>query len=108
MPSDVKTLDDKTNRSWVIAGLVGIATLGVAAGAQAGEGHGHGKHHHGYYAPQYVAVPPGHVHYYAPAPVYYVAPRPVMVYPAPVAYVPAYPVYAAPPGLNLNLNLPLR
>jgi hypothetical protein len=114
-----KTLDAKSKRGWIIAGMVGVATLGFISGAQAGEGHGK-KHkgHHEYYAPGYVAVPPGHVHYYAPAPVVYVprpvvyAPRPVVVYPAPMAYVPAYPAYPvygppSPPGLNLNLNVPL-
>ena len=88
------------NRSRIVAGIVGLAMLGGAAGAQAGEGHWkHGRY--GYYEPEYVFVPPGHVHYYAP--------RPVIVYPAPV-YVPAYPVYAPPayPGLNLNFNIPLR
>jgi hypothetical protein len=110
MLNDDRTFDSKSKRGWVIAGMVGIATLGFVSGAQAGEGHGK-KHrgHYEYYAPRYVAVPPGHVHYYAPAPVVY-APRPVVVYPAPVAYVPAYPAYygpPSPPGLNLNLNVPL-
>jgi hypothetical protein len=91
----------------ILAALVaGLAILGAAAGAEAGEGHGK-KHHHHYYGPGYVKVPPGHVHYYAPAPVYY-APRPVVVYPAPVMYAPAYPVYGPPPGISLGVNLPLR
>ena len=36
------------------------------------------------------------------------APRPVVVYPEPMAYAPVYPAYAPPPGLNLNINVPLR
>ena len=94
-------------RGILAAFVAGAALLGAAAGAEAGEGHGK-KHRHHYYAPGYVAVPPGHVHYYAPAPVYH-APRPVMVYPAPVMYAPAYPVYGPPGGsVNLGISLPLR
>lgn len=100
-----KNLDDKTNRGWIIVGIAGIAILGTAAGAQAGEGHWKDGHH-GYYEPEYVVVPPGHMHYYAPAYPVYVVPRPVMVYPAPVVYAPAYPAY--PSGLNFNFNVPLR
>ena len=101
-------------RTCLVAAIAAMAALGAATDAMAGDRHGHGKKkHRGYYAPAYVApayvaVPPGHVRYYAPAPVYY-APRPVAVYPAPVVYAPAYPVYAAPVGsLSLGLTLPLR
>jgi hypothetical protein len=96
----------------ILAALVGGAALvGAAAGAEAGEGHGK-KHRHYYYAPGYVMVPPGHVHYYAPErPVVY-APRPVVVYPPPVVYAPAYPAYPAygPSGgsMSFGLNLPLN
>jgi hypothetical protein len=100
---------DRTNRSWIIAGIVGIAMLGAAAGVRADEGEGHWKHRHhdhGYYGPRYVVVPP---HYYAP-PRYYAPP--VVYAPAyPVYAAPAYPVYDAPyyaPGVNLNFNIPLR
>ena len=98
----------------ILAALVGgVALMGMAAGAEAGEGHGKKhRHHHYYYAPGYVAVPPGHVHYYAPErPVVY-APRPVVVYPPPVVYAPAYPSYPSygPSGgsMSFGLNLPLN
>jgi hypothetical protein len=102
---------DDLNKIWngrkgpgIFAALVaGVAVLAAATGAEAGEGRGK-KLGHYYYAPGYVAVPPGHVHYYAPAPVYY-APRPVAVYPAPVMYAPAYPVYSPPPGVSINIPL---
>jgi hypothetical protein len=91
----------------ILAALIGgVALLGAAAGAQADEGHGK-KHRHYYYAPGYVVVPPGHVHYYAPAPVVYAA-RPVVVYPEPVMYGPVYPAYGSPGSVNFNLSLPLR
>ena len=105
---DLKKLADRTNRQrWMTAGIVGAAILTAATGAQAGEGHW--KHGRGHYAPYYVAVPPGHVRYYAPPPVVYAAP-PMVVYPAPVVYAPAYPVYDGPasPSLNLGINIPLR
>ena len=96
-----------TGRGILAAFAAGAAILGGAAGAEAGEG----KKYRGYYAPPgYVMVPPGHVHYYAPAPVVYA--QPVAVYPAPMMYAPAYPVYAAPyapvGSLNLGISLPLR
>ena len=86
-----------------------VAALGAAASAEAGEGKG--KKYRGYYTPPgYVMVPPGHVRYYAPAPVVYA--QPIAVYPVPVMYAPAYPVYAAPyapvGSLNLGISLPLR
>lgn len=98
-----KSHDMTSRRNWVIAAIAGATMLAAATGAQAGEGQWkHGLKHGGpgYYEPYYVAVPPGHVRYVVPAPVYYASP---------VTYVPAYPVYAAPaPGLNLNFNIPLR
>lgn len=94
-------------RGVLAAVAAGVAILGAAGGAEAGEGHGK-KHRHYYYAPGYVAVPPGHVHYYAPAPIVY-APPPMVVYPAPVMYGPAYPAYGSPGGsVNLGISLPLR
>ncbi len=98
-----------SGRGILTAFVAGLAALGAAASAEAGEGNGKKKGRY-YYAPDYVAVPPGHVHYYAPAPVYYApAPRPVVVYPAPVMYAPAYPVYGSPGGsVNLGISLPLR
>lgn len=118
---DIKGLrSGSTWRGLIAATIAGAATLAAAGAANAGDW----KKGRGYYSPYgppvYVAVPPGHAHYYAPAPVYYApAPRPVVVYPAPVAYVPApvysAPVYSAPayygpPGGNVSLgiNLPLR
>ncbi len=108
MRDDLNKILSGLNGLGILAALVaGVAVLGAAASAEAGEGHGK-KHRHYYYAPGYAAVPPGHVHYYAPAPVYY-APRPVVVYPAPVMYAPAYPVYGSPGGsVNLGISLPLR
>lgn len=96
-------------RGILAAFAAGAAILGAAGSAEAGEGKG--KKYRGYYAPPgYVMVPPGHVRYYAPAPVVYA--QPVAVYPAPVMYAPAYPVYAAPyapvGSLNLGISLPLR
>ena len=107
MRDDLNKIPSGRKGLGILAALVaGVAVVGTAAGAEAGEGHG--KKHRHYYAPGYVVVPPGHVHYYAPAPVYY-APRPVVVYPAPVMYAPAYPDYGPPGGsVNLGINLPLR
>lgn len=84
-----------------VASFAGLAT----------EAHAHDwKKSQGYYVPGYVAVPPGHARYYAPAPVVYA--QPVVVYPAPIVYAPAYPVYVAPyapvGSLNLGISLPLR
>ena len=110
MRDDMTKLPSRLNGQGILAACIAsVAVLGFAGVAEAGDGHGHGKKkYRGYYAPAYVAVPPGHVHYYAPVPVYY-APRPVAVYPAPVVYAPAYPVYAAPVGsLSLGLTLPMR
>ena len=108
---DPNKLPSGLNGRGILAAFVAAAAImGAAASAEAGEGHSK-KHRHYYYAPDYVTAPPGHVHYYAPAPVVY-APRPVVVYPAPVMYAPAYPVYAAPyppvGSLNLGISLPLR
>ncbi|MDP1966995.1 MAG: hypothetical protein Q8K93_32900 [Reyranella sp.] len=95
-----------TGRAVLAIVAAGAAIVGAATVAEAGEGRG--KKHHHYYGSGYVKVPPGHVHYYAPAPFYY-APRPVVVYPAPVMYAPAYPVYGPPGGsVNLGISLPLR
>lgn len=96
----------------VLAIVVGAA--GVAGSAQADGWKKKGRHHHRYHGPSYVMVPPGHVRYYAPAPVIaapvVVAPtRPVVVYPEPVYAAPVYaaPVYPAP-GVSIGVNLPLR
>lgn len=81
--------------------IVGLGILVAATGAQA-----HDERHWKHRGPPF--VPPGHVYYARPV-VY--APRPVVVYPAPVVYEPvaAYPAYyGPPPGLNINLNVPLR
>ena len=54
-------------------------------------------------------VPPGHVYYQA-APVVY-APRPIVVVPPPAVIYGREPVYyygAPQPGLNVNINVPLR
>ncbi len=98
-------------RSLVAATVMGGAVLGAMGSAQAGEGHGkkHGRHHAPYYvvAPYYVAVPPGHVRYYAPPPVAYAPP--VVVYPQPMAYVPTYPAYYGPArgSMSFGLTVPL-
>lgn len=100
-----------SGRGILAAGAACVAVLGLAGTAEAGDGwkKGRGYYAPGYYGPAYVKVPPGHVRYYAPAPVVYAVPQPVMVYPAPVAYVPAYPAYGYPGGsLSIGLNLPLR
>ena len=105
MRDDLNKIPSGLNGRGILAAIAtGAALLGAATVAEAGEGHGKKHRHHHYYAPGYVAVPPGHVHYYAPAPVYY-APRPVVAYPAPVMYGPAYPVYGPP---SVNINIPLR
>ncbi len=95
-------------RGILAACVASVAVLGLATAAEAGDGWKDGwKKGRGYYAPGYVMVPPGHVRYYAPAPVVYA--QPVAVYPAPVMYAPAYPVYGPPVGsLSLGLTLPLR
>lgn len=101
-----------SGRSILTACAACVAALGLASGAEAGDGwkKGRGYYAPGYYGPAYVKVPPGHVRYYAPAPVIYA--QPVAVYPAPIMYAPAYPVYAAPyapvGSLNLGISLPLR
>jgi len=95
-------------RGAVVAALVGTAVLGATGAAQAHDWKKQRYYYYaqpGYYAPPgYVVVPPGHVRYYAPAPVIYAAPPPVVVYPEPVVYGPAY----GPPSLNLGITLPLR
>ena len=106
MRDDLNKIPSGQKGRGILAALAsGAAVLGAATVAEAGEGHGKKhRHHHYYYAPGYVAAPPGHVHYYTPAPVYY-APRPVAVYPAPMMYAPAYPVYGPPPGVSINIPL---
>jgi hypothetical protein len=99
MREHVKKLESETGRRrWLVAAIAGAAILGAASGALArddDEGEGHWKHHwRGYYAPYYVAVPPGHARYY------YAPPPPVVVYPAPIYYEPA-----PPPGLTINIPL---
>ncbi|MFI5002724.1 MAG: hypothetical protein ACHQK9_22795 [Reyranellales bacterium] len=56
-----------------------------------------------------MAVPPGHVRFYAPPRVVYAAPMPVLVYPRPAVYEPVYPVYSAPaaPSVGLGVTVPL-
>ena len=108
LPS-LKLAGGLNGRGILAACVIGVAVLGLAGVAEAGEGNG--KKYRGYYAPPgYVMVPPGHVRYYAPAPVVHA--QPIAVYPAPVMYAPAYPVYAAPyapvGSLNLGISLPLR
>lgn len=87
-----------------VAAIAGLAIMGVAASAHAGEGRWK-RGHFGPpgYVPGYVMVPPGHVRYYAP-PVYY-APPPV-VYATPVVAYPA-PAYYSPGYLSLGVNIPL-
>ncbi len=83
------------------AAAVAIAGFGVLAAATAAQAHdGHWKRK----GPPFF-VPPGHVYYAAPV-VY--APRPVVVYPAPIVYDSGSAYYGPPPGLNINLNMPLR
>jgi hypothetical protein len=92
-------------RAAMVAAWVVSAVLGATGSAQAD---GWKKKHHRYHAPGYVFVPPGHVRYYAPAPVIYAAPPPIVVYPQPMAYAPVYRDYApSPPSLNLGLTVPL-
>jgi hypothetical protein len=105
MRERIEKLDNKTGRRlWPVAAIAGVAILGAATGALArdhDDDEGNWKHHgRGYYAPYYVAVPPGHVRYYYPPP--------VVVYPAPVYYAPPPVYYGPPPGLNINLAVPLR
>lgn len=79
--------------------IAGVGVLAATTAAQA-----HDDKYWKRKGPPFV-VPPGHVYYAAPV-VY--APPPVVVYPAPVVYerMPMY--YGPPPGLNINLNVPLR
>ena len=100
----------RTAISWraaIAAAVVATATLGATDAAEA---HDWEKRHRG--PPGYVVVPPGHVRYYAPAPVVYAVPAPMVVYPQPVAYVPLQygPAYYGPPvgSLSFGLTLPLR
>jgi hypothetical protein len=102
-----KLLSGLGSRGILAACAASVALLGLAGGAEAGDGwkkKGRGYYAPGYYGPGYVKVPPGHIRYYAPAPVYY-APRPVVVYPEPMMYAPAYPAYYGPPGVTINLPL---
>jgi hypothetical protein len=78
----------------LMASIAGALTAGVALPAAANHKPKH-RHPHGYY---YYPPPPPPVIYY-PA-------RPAYVVPPPVYYGP--PVYAPPPGISLNLNVPLR
>ena len=83
----------------ILVGAGGVVALATAA--QAHDGWHWKKKHHRHF------IPPGHVYYYAPPVVY--APRPVVVYqPRPVIYSPEPVYYGPPPGLNLNVNIPLR
>jgi hypothetical protein len=91
-----------TLRSSVAIAAAGtfLLALSAAGTAQAGDKrhkHWRGGHHHHHYH----HVPPGHVRYYYPAPVY--------VAPAPVYYAPA-PVYAVPsrPVVSFGAVIPLR
>jgi hypothetical protein len=89
-----------------IAVAAGFAVVSIATTALAHDGEGHWHHHHHH-------VPPGHVYYYggpvvyAPPVVYRAYRAPVYV-PPPVVYAPAPEYYGPPPGLNINLNMPLR
>jgi hypothetical protein len=89
-----------------IAVAAGFAVVSIATTALAHDGEGHWHHHHHH-------VPPGHVYYYggpvvyAPLVVYRAYRAPVYV-PPPVVYAPAPEYYGPPPGLNINLNMPLR
>jgi hypothetical protein len=91
-----------------IAVAAGFAVVSIATTALAHDGEGHWHHHHHHHH-----VPPGHVYYYggpvvyAPPVVYRAYRAPVYV-PPPVVYAPAPEYYGPPPGLNINLNMPLR
>ncbi|UYN95819.1 MAG: hypothetical protein KIT25_02390 [Enhydrobacter sp.] len=89
-------------RSWWTAVVAGVAVLGAAGAAEAGEGHWKKKHGRHF-------VPPGHVYYVTPMQMYpyYMKPAPVVVYPEPV-YVrppPRYYYYRQP---SINVTIPLR
>ena len=100
MSTDVTRARIGSTLRMLAATAVGTAIALGATGAVAGDW----KKGPYVYGPPYAKVPPGHVRYYAPAPVVY-APPPVVVYPAPVAYAPVYPVYAPPAGVTINLPL---
>jgi hypothetical protein len=91
---------------WLRTGLVILAALGavaIAASARA-----HDEKHWKRKGPPF--VPPGHVYYYQSVPVVY-APRPIVVVPPPAVIYGREPVYyygAPQPGVNLNINVPLR
>lgn len=95
---------NNTSKSFLLrAGASAFAALGMmaaAASAHAGDKHWKKK------GPPF--VPPGHVYYYSAPPVIYVA-RPVMAAPA-IVYErePVYYYRAPQPGMNLNINVPLR
>jgi hypothetical protein len=89
-------------RSLTVLAMVALGTATVAASAQA-----HDDKHWKRKGPPF--VPPGHVYYQA-VPVVY-APRPVVVVPPPAIIYGREPVYyygAPQPGVNLNINVPLR
>jgi hypothetical protein len=78
----------------MMASIAGVLTAGLAMPAAADHKRKHKHHHHhGYY------------YYPPPPPVVYVPVRPRYVAPPPVYYAP--PVYA-PPGVSLNVTVPLR
>ena len=89
-----------------IAVAAGFAVVSIATTALAHDGEGHWHHHHHH-------LPPGHVYYYggpvvyAPPVVYRAYRAPVYV-PPPIVYAPVPEYYGPPPGLNINLNMPLR
>lgn len=90
---------------WLRTAIVIFAALGavaIAASARA-----HDEKHWKRKGPPF--VPPGHVYYQA-VPVVY-APRPVILVPPPAVIYGREPVYyygAPQPGVNLNINVPLR
>ena len=88
-------------KAGLLVGVIGAAAS-IAHSAEGGEGgEGHGRKGYYYSGAPYVV--------YAPPPVVYRA-RPVYMAPPPVVYEPVYPVYVQPvrPGVNLNINVPLR
>jgi hypothetical protein len=85
-------------KTGLLVGVIGAAALlATAAWADEDNEGWHGRKHRGYYYPPPVVV------YRQPV---YVMPPPVVYEPV----YPAYPVYREPqqPGMNLNINVPLR